>query len=202
MGSANGLSSEERAVIIAISNTNMSQRAIAAQEKRSETAIQHVLRSQNNEDRSKNVVRSAKVSSGLSHFIVRTVKKERAPASQVVKKLEIDVSVRTIQRILQKDEFTEYMSMKCCPHLASVHREKRLKWARELVVKCASYWRKVTFTDEKRWCLDGSDGYNNYWGGKRLENEVFSKRVNDGGCLMVRAGVSWHGKTELALFIE
>ena len=73
-----------------------------------------------------------------------------------------------------------------------------MKFTREIVVKCASYWRKVTFTDDKRWCLHGPDGYNNYWADKRLEREVFSMRVNGGGVMMVWAGAMWRGKTGLA----
>ncbi len=84
------------------------------------------------------------------------------------------------------------------PHLTLSHREKRLAWAREIVVKDMSYWRKVTFTDEKRWCLDGPDGYSHYWADKRLPREVLSKRVNGCGGFMIWAGVSWRGKTELA----
>lgn len=67
-----------------------------------------------------------------------------------------------------------------------------------MVVKDASYWRKVTFSDEKRWCLDGPDGWNSYWADIRLPREIFSKRVNGGGGIMCWAGVSWRRKKERA----
>ena len=198
MGSGRSLSSEERAVVIALSKTKMSQRAIAAHLNRSKTAIQHVLRDNTTVKSSSKVGRPSKVSPTFTRLILRTAKKDKLSASQLVNKLGIDVSVRTVQRILQNDYFTEYVTMKARPNLSPVHRQKRLKWAREMVVKCASFWRTVTFTDEKRWCLDGPDGYSNYWADTRLPREVFSKRVNGGGGIMVWAGVSWRGKTELA----
>ena len=84
------------------------------------------------------------------------------------------------------------------PHLTPLHRTKRLSWGRKMIVKDANYWRKVTFTDEKRWSLDGPDGYNCYWADKLIPSETFSKRVNGGGRIMIWAGISGRGKTRLA----
>ena len=173
MGNGRSLSSAERAVVIAMSKTKMSQRAIAARVNRSKTAaIQHVLRDHTTDERHSKVKRPSKVSSILSRLIGSTAKKDELSTSQLVNKLGIDVSVRTVQHILQNDYFTEYVSMKARTNLTPVHKQKRPKWEREMVVKCASFWHKVTFTDKKRWCLDGPDGCNNYWAYKRLPREV------------------------------
>lgn len=137
-------------------------------------------------ERNSKVGRPSKVSLTFCRLIVRTAKKDKLSASQLVHKLRMDVPVRTVQRILQNDHFTEYVSMKARPNLSPIHRQKRLKWPREIVVKCASFWRVVTFTNEKRWCLDGTYG-NNYWADTRLPRDVSSKRVNGGGDIMIRA---------------
>ena len=50
--------------------------------------------------------------------------------------------------------------------------------------------KKVCFTDEKRWYLDGPDGNTMYWADRRLTRDVFSKRVNGGNSIMVWAGIS------------
>ena len=198
MGRGLRLSSEERAVILALKKDGLGQRAIAKRVNRSKTAIQHVLATDNTENRTTTAGPKPKLSATLRRLIIRTVLKERLTASQVQKKMGLSVSIRTIQRILQQHSNLHYVKMQPSPHLTQSHRTKRLKWGREMIVKDAAYWRKVTFTDEKRWCLDGPDGFNYYWADNRLSRDVFSKRVNGGGSLMIWAGVSWRGKTELA----
>ena len=73
---------------------------------------------------------------------------DKLSAFQLVNMLRIDVSVRTVQLILQNDYFSECVSMRARLNLSPVHSQKRIKWARAMMVKCASFWRKVTFTDE------------------------------------------------------
>ena len=41
--------------------------------------------------------------------------------------------------------------------------------------KCI-YSLKVIFSDEKRFCLDGPDGYRNYWRDLRRDPLIFAKR--------------------------
>ena len=47
----------------------------------------------------------------------------------------------------------------------------------------------VIFTDEKKFNLDGPDGFKYYWHDLRPEPEWFSKRAFGGGSLMVWAGI-------------
>lgn len=54
------------------------------------------------------------------------------------------------------------------------------------------------FTDEKRFCLDGCDAHTHYWRDLRKGERFFSKRQFGGGSVMVWAGISGLGKTELA----
>ena len=88
--------------------------------------------------------------------------------------------------------------MKPAPFLTLVNRENRLLWAKEVVVKDSAYWIKVTFTDEKLWCWDRPDCWNYHLNDKSLPRDIFANRANGGGGLMIWAGVSWRGDTELA----
>jgi len=62
-------------------------------------------------------------------------------------------------------------------------------------------WRHVIFSDEKKFNLDGPDGFQYYWHDLRKEPQYCSKRQAGGGSLMVWGAVGYRGVFEL-VFIE
>ncbi|GMF33786.1 unnamed protein product [Phytophthora fragariaefolia] len=62
-------------------------------------------------------------------------------------------------------------------------------------------WRRAIFSDEKKFNLDDPDGYQYYWHDIRADTELYCKRVSGGGSVMVWAGISANGKTDIA-FLE
>ncbi|GMF55032.1 unnamed protein product [Phytophthora fragariaefolia] len=62
-------------------------------------------------------------------------------------------------------------------------------------------WRRIVFSAENKFNLDGPDGYQYYWHDVRNDHELFSKRASGGGSVMVWAGMNYFGKTEIA-FLE
>ena len=65
--------------------------------------------------------------------------------------------------------------------------------------KTAAFSRNVVFTDEKRFSLDGPDGQACFRADSRLLRDIFSKRQCGGGGVIVWAGISWKGKTDLVV---
>uniref|UniRef100_T1J3N2 Transposable element Tc3 transposase n=1 Tax=Strigamia maritima TaxID=126957 RepID=T1J3N2_STRMM len=59
-------------------------------------------------------------------------------------------------------------------------------------------WIEVLFSDEKKFNLDGPDGWTHYWHDLRKEPEVFSKRQMRGGSVMVWGTFGFNGITDLA----
>jgi hypothetical protein len=59
-------------------------------------------------------------------------------------------------------------------------------------------WDTVMFSDEKRWNLDGPDGFQYYWHDLRKEPQYLSKRAFGGGSTMTWAGIGSNSKTEIA----
>jgi hypothetical protein len=68
-----------------------------------------------------------------------------------------------------------------------------MSWSKE--------WSSVVFSDEKRFNLDGPDGFQYYWHDLRKEPQYFSKQRFGGGGVMVWAGFGCKGKTNIA-FID
>ena len=76
----------------------------------------------------------------------------------------------------------------------------RLAWARDHVTWTQNDWAPVLFTDESRFCVDFTDRRARVW---RMPNESFAPvcvAEHDrfgGGSVMVWAGISAQGKTDL-----
>ena len=61
------------------------------------------------------------------------------------------------------------------PFLNQNQINKRLKFAFDHQT-WKKKWKNVIFSDEKKWNLDGPDGYSNYWYDINKNKEIFSKR--------------------------
>ena len=68
------------------------------------------------------------------------------------------------------------------------HKEKRLEYARQYQTKNAKEWRKVVFSDEKKFNLDGPDTFQKHWYAKNFPEENYSTRRRGGKSLMIWGG--------------
>lgn len=59
----------------------------------------------------------------------------------------------------------------------------------------------MIFSDEKKWNLDGPDGFSAYWRDLRKEERIFSKRQMGGGSVMTWAAITYLGRLAL-VFVE
>lgn len=130
--------------------------------------------------------------------IVRTAKNGKQTVAQVVSTLKLDCSISTAWRRLVSEPNTRYSKHASKPPLTPAHREARLKFATEFVSLPASEWDKIIWSDEKKWNLDGPDGVRYFWYDLRSEKSIFSKRQQGGGGVMIWAGFSAAGSTEIA----
>jgi hypothetical protein len=88
--------------------------------------------------------------------------------------------------------------MKKVPLLSTIHVHERMKWA-ENDILWNYEWKKVAFSDEKKFNLDGPDGLACYWHDLRKEELVFSSRSYHGGSVMVWGAIFAGGKSHLAI---
>ena len=72
-------------------------------------------------------------------------------------KMDGIVSKSTIQRLLKKNDLKLLKQVKK-PMLSKLHRQRRLEFAR-FHLQNSTNWHHIIFSDEKKWNLDGPDGY-------------------------------------------
>ncbi|CAF1535359.1 unnamed protein product [Adineta steineri] len=87
---------------------------------------------------------------------------------------------------LEKDE------KKHSPALTTAHKDLRLSWAKDHMI-WNNEWHKVVWSDEKKFNLDGPDGFSYYWHDLRKEEEISSTRPLGGGSVMIWASFGWGG---------
>uniref|UniRef100_H3H4F5 Tc1-like transposase DDE domain-containing protein n=1 Tax=Phytophthora ramorum TaxID=164328 RepID=H3H4F5_PHYRM len=85
--------------------------------------------------------------------------------------------------------------------LTAAHKARRLEWAKHMVVTSKKDWQRITFSDGKKFNLDGPNGLQRYWYDVRRPPRTTVRRQNGGGSVMVWGGFSAKGKTELAVLI-
>ncbi|ETL85047.1 hypothetical protein L917_15290 [Phytophthora nicotianae] len=103
----------------------------------------------------------------------------------------------TVIKLLNSSAIAKWIKRKPSPAIKPNHKVARAAFATKFQSK-TTIWRRVIFSDEKKFNLDGPDGYQYYWHDVRKDQEIFSKRASGGGSVMVWAGMNFIGKTEIA----
>jgi hypothetical protein len=76
------------------------------------------------------------------------------------------------------------------------HKTARIMWARKYM-HWTTEWCYVVFSDEKKFNLDGPDGFHYYWHDLTKDKKVKLSRNFGGGSVMVWAAFSAFGKTPI-----
>lgn len=123
-----------------------------------------------------------------------------ASSSNVLRQtLNLSISASTVRRTLNGSGNFKYKKMQHAPLLTIRHKQARTQWAHNHVTWSDADWAKVIFSDEKKFNLDGPDGFKHYWYDLRTDPKLFSTRQNGGGSVMIWGGFSARWKTQLVI---
>ncbi|EYC14419.1 hypothetical protein Y032_0040g191 [Ancylostoma ceylanicum] len=101
----------------------------------------------------------------------------------------------TIWRTLKGSKEITRQVMKTVPRLTQAHKAARLRFAQENMTR---NWNEIIWSDEKKFNLDGPDGWRSYWRDLREEPLFFSRRNFGGGSCMVWGAISSVGVLSMA----
>lgn len=197
MGKAKSLNDVEKGKIDAYHDQRHSSRFIAEKLGRSHTVVLNYLRNPENYGKNMKGCSVSKLKPVDKRKIIRIASNSALSARRIKEKAGVNVCVQTVRRAIQKAKHLKRMKIKKKPPLNEVRKNNRLQFGKEHMT-WNNQWYKVVFSDEKKFNLDGPDGYNYYFHDLRKEELVLNRHHSREGGVMVWGGISYYGAIELA----
>jgi len=180
------LSSEERARVCAYKEMGLANRQIAKRLNRS-SCVNNFVRLDAQYGKNGKYGGTRKLSEATKRLIVRQAKAGNMSSSQIFASCRLPVTSRRVRQILNQDPNLVFKKRKRKPALSATHKLERLRFA-ENHMSWTSEWNHVVFSDEKKFNLDGPDGFQYYWHDLRQEEQVQMSRNFGGGSVLLRFG--------------
>ena len=183
MGSGRRLSEHERGRIEAYREQGLSYSETARRLGRSRTVVTNYLADPASYGKKVSLGRPRALSERSKNRLLRYASNRKITSQQLKHDLGLAIAPRTVRDYLARSPNLQYRKCRPNPPLTTAHKERRSEFARR---HCSwdEEWNDVVFSDEKKFNLDGPDGFQYYWHDLRKEKLHFSKRVQGGGyCL-------------------
>lgn len=188
------LNEVERTNIDLLRNLGMSNRQIASQINRSLNVVNNYFKKGANYGVKMATKGNSKLSNRQKNRIIQLASTGNFTSAQINSELGLPI---TKQRTSQIIKATGHFKFTKIPALKREHEVARLEWAKKHM-NWTTKWSTVVFSDEKKFNLDGPDGFQFYWHDLRKESQFKFSRNFGGGSVMFWAGFSASGKTHLA----
>jgi hypothetical protein len=157
MGRGKRLSAEEVESIKSLQQEGYSNRYIAARINRSPRVVNNFVRNVENYGKNYSGGIQTATTNREKRNILRQASNSSCTARKVKQAVHSTASLRTVQRI-KKCAHLKRRRLQKKPLLTQRHKENRLNFARNHM-DWNDQWNTVIFTDKKRFCLDGPNGY-------------------------------------------
>lgn len=197
MGSGTRLTEEEIAKIVALKdNTGYSNRKIAKIINRSEKVVRNYLKNRSGYGKTPVSGRPPKVNIRQRRALFRSAANSLKCGNEIAAEMGLNVTGRRVRQILNECDHLERTKLLKKPMLSMKNINDRMQYAISHM-SWVQEWNKIVFSDEKKFNLDGPDGWSHYWRDLRTEKKIFSKRQSGGGSVMVWGAIGYKKKCAL-----
>lgn len=196
MGKKKDLTDTEKGMITAWIQENVNQSEIARRLSRNRATISQFVNNKRSSRGKKNSGNKKILTPRTRRMIFKLATMDNLSSPQIKQKLDLSCTDRTIRNELSSNPLIKFVKRKKAPFLTKRHIELRRNWARN----CQTWdqeWTNVIFSDEKKFNLDGPDGFQYYYHDLRKEEEYCAKRHNKAKGVMVWAAFGYNGKSKL-----
>lgn len=189
------LSSEEIAQIVILKKENYSNRQIA-----SPRVINNYFKDPENYGKNQKGRTGKATTERERRAILREASNSASTARQIKASVGVSASIRTVQRVIKSSHHIQRKKLKRKPVLSLNHRDARLAFA-HAHMGWTNDWENVVFTDEKKFNLDGPDGYQYYFHDLRKNEVILSRRPASVGTVMIWGAMTSKGVIDI-VFLE
>jgi transposase len=193
MGSAKELTSHEKLVIDVLHILGCSGRTIARLLHRSQHAVSRYARRPNGQKVLPHTGRHRMLSEVGERHVCREASLFGSSCPQIKHTLHLPYSVDTIWRALRRDHNLKFQKMAVRQPLTPQQKVVRFDWAVAHLL-WDEEWKSWIFSDEKKFNLDGPDGWAKYWHDIRREPRIYQKHHSGGGSVMCWSAFGWNGQ--------
>jgi transposase len=190
------LTDAERVKIQTYKKCGVSNRQIAKKIHRSEKVVRNFLKLGSKYGIRRKTKGNTKISLLQMSKIRHEASKNHLSSAEIVDELQLPIKRRRVQQILSTSETIVYTKLQRKPQLKAQHRTARLEFAKKNM-HMDQVWKKVIFSDEKKFNLDGPDGFSYYWHDLRHNDPPKLSRNFGGATVMVWAAFCANAKTPM-----
>jgi len=183
-----------------LKSEGLTHKEIAEKMNRSRSGITNLLKKRENYAVKSRCGRPRITTPCQDRRILRNITKENISIRKLAAVPGIEVSKDTIHRRLKESQNVVYKKFARIPKLLPRHINNRLEWSKKFMTWDLE-WQSVIFSDEKKFNLDGPDGWMYYWHDIRKAEQGKMSRQMGGGSCMVWAAFGYNGFTDIA-FID
>jgi transposase len=159
---------------------------------RSRKVVYNFLENPQNYGKNHKGGRQRKLTTRDERHVQRLASNSRNSAAAIGREVQSDASRWTIRRAILRADHLVHSKLQHKPRLTDMHKNARCEWAANCV-RNRTDWQTVIFSDEKRFCLDGPDGYGYYWHDLRKEPLTMMSRIQGGGGVMIWSCSGYNG---------
>ena len=190
------LNKDEQVKIMAYKDAGFSNREIALKISRSHNLVNNFVKLGILYGKNHRKGGNKKLSRRQISLILRAASNQNVTAGQIQAELDLPVSKRRIQQILRKSKRFVWTKKASKPPLSRDHIKARLAFARTHMC-WNEEWKNVIFSDEKKFNLDGPDGFKYYWHDLSKSHDIAMSRNFGGGSVMIWAAFRYSAKTPI-----